>query len=202
MAVGDNKNKQGKFVVIEGLDGSGKSTQLKLLSGELTKLNQPCLITREPTGARVGKLIRRVLGGELELPLDALQLLFVADRRDHLAKTIEPALAAGKIVVCDRYFWSTIAYGTLEFDKEWLLSLHRYCRRPDLTIFINVSPVECLRRIQSRGEVKSIFEKRQELGKIQRSYEWLTKKFADSTIIVDGERKPEQISQEIWQNLF
>ena len=189
--------KKVKFIVIEGLDGCGKTTQVKLLAEKLRKQGEKVIETDEPTKGPVGKLIRQVLEKKVILPPNALQLLFVADRGDHLRRTIKPALSAGKIVISDRYLWSTIAYGSLNLDKNWLLSLHRYCLYPDISIFLEVKPKICLQRIGLRGEGKTIFEEEEKLRKVWQIYQWLAKKFGEDIIIIDGERKPEVISREI-----
>ena len=194
------KSNKGKFIVIEGLDGCGKSTQIKLLGNKLINSGKEVLLTEEQTKGAVGRLIVQVLNGKIFLPLDSLQLLFVADRSDHLYQTIEPALKEGKVVICDRYFWSTVAYGSLELDKNWLLKIHRYCRRPDMTIFIDISPEECLKRINKRGDQKDIFEKKEKLIQIRESYFWLMNKFPD-TIVIDGEQSILAMADEIFKQI-
>jgi len=193
--------RRGRFIVIEGLDGCGKTTQMKLLAEKLRKQGKEVVETNEPTKGPVGKLIRQVLEKKVILPPNALQLLFVADRGDHLRQTVKPALSAGKIVISDRYLWSTIAYGSLNLDKNWLLSLHRYCLYPDISIFLEVKPKICLQRIGLRGEGKTIFEEEEKLSRVWQIYQWLAKKFGEDIIIVDGERKPEVISKEILNKI-
>ena len=194
--------KAGKFIVIDGLDGCGKTTQVKLLVEKLREQGKKVVETNEPTKGPVGKLIRQVLEKEVILPPDALQLLFVADRGDHLKRTIKPALSAGNIVVSDRYLWSTIAYGSLNLNKNWLLSLHRYCLYPDISIFLDVKPKICLQRIGLRGKSRTVFEEEKELKIVWQTYQWLVKKFPRRVIIIDGERKPEIISREILNKIF
>jgi len=194
--------KRGKFIVIEGLDGCGKTTQLKLLTEKLREQGEKVIETNEPTKGSVGKLVRQVLEKKVILPPDALQLLFVADRSDHLKQTIKPALSAGKVVISDRYLWSTIAYGSLNLDKNWLLSLHRYCLYPNISIFLEVKPKTCLQRIGLRGENKTIFEEEEKLRRVWQTYQWLAKKFREDIIIIDGERKPEAISREILNKIL
>jgi dTMP kinase len=142
----------GKFIVFEGLDGSGKTTQAKILADRLKDSGWETLLTYEQTKGPVGRLISKTLVRKVDLPAQSLQLLFVADRVDHLTKKVVPALELGKIVVSDRYFWSTVAYGSLRLDRDWLVSLHRYCLDPDLVVFIDTSPTICLERIKKRGE--------------------------------------------------
>jgi len=184
------------------LDGCGKTTQVKLLTEKLREQGEKVIETNEPTKGSVGKLVRQVLEKKVILPSDALQLLFVADRSDHLKQTIKPALSAGKVVISDRYLWSTIAYGSLNLDKNWLLSLHRYCLYPNISIFLEVKPKTCLQRIGLRGENKTIFEEEEKLRRVWQTYQWLAKKFREDIIIIDGERKPEAISREILNKIL
>ena len=184
------------------MDGCGKTTQLKLLTEKLREQGEKVIETNEPTKGSVGKLVRQVLEKKVILPPDALQLLFVADRSDHLKQTIKPALSAGKVVISDRYLWSTIAYGSLNLDKNWLLSLHRYCLYPNISIFLEVKPKTCLQRIGLRGENKTIFEEEEKLRRVWQTYQWLAKKFREDIIIIDGERKPEAISREILNKIL
>ena len=184
------------------MDGCGKTTQVKLLTEKLREQGEKVIETNEPTKGSVGKLVRQVLEKKVILPPDALQLLFVADRSDHLKQTIKPALSAGKVVISDRYLWSTIAYGSLNLDKNWLLSLHRYCLYPNISIFLEVKPKTCLQRIGLRGENKTIFEEEEKLRRVWQTYQWLAKKFREDIIIIDGERKPEAISREILNKIL
>jgi len=194
--------KRGKFIVIEGLDGCGKTTQVELLAEELREQGEKVIETNEPTGGLIGKLIRQVLEKKAVLSSDALQLLFVADRLDHLRNEIEPTLKRGEMVICDRYLWSTVAYGSLNLDKNWLLSLHRYCSYPDISIFLEVEPKTCLQRIGLRGKGKTIFEEEGKLRKVWQVYQWLAEKFPKRVIIVDGEREPEKINREILNKIL
>ena len=175
---------------------------MKLLTEKLREQGEKVIETNEPTKGSVGKLVRQVLEKKVILPSDALQLLFVADRSDHLKQTIKPALSAGKVVISDRYLWSTIAYGSLNLDKNWLLSLHRYCLYPNISIFLEVKPKTCLQRIGLRGENKTIFEEEEKLRRVWQTYQWLAKKFREDIIIIDGERKPEAISREILNKIL
>lgn len=195
----DNKNEPGKFIVFEGLDGSGKTTQAKLLSEKLKDRGEEVWLTFEQTEGVIGRLIQRVLDGEIKLNPKAVQFLFIADRLQHLQE-IEKALARGKTVICDRYFWSTIAYGGSLADWRWWLDLHRYCRRPDLTIYVKVSPGVCLQRInvrQNKEKIERVFEKEQKLEKVAKIYNKLISEFSDSTVVVDGEQEIRPIADQI-----
>lgn len=186
----------GVFIDIEGLDGSGSSTQLKMAGEWLAKSNKKVFETKEPTNNVIGGLIRGALTNTLNLPLDSLQLLFAADRAHHLHREIIPMLQAGSVVLTDRYVWSTVAFGAIELDKEWLLTLNEHFLMPDITIFVQVSPQECVRRIKkSRFDVE-LFEEAQKLTKVWEGYTWLAAKFKE-VHVVNGERPVEVVFGEI-----
>ena len=130
-----------KFIVFEGIDGSGKTTQIKLLSDRFKKHNIPHIVTKEPTDGPIGKLCRSVLSGDMPMSTEALALLFMADRAEHISSEILPALESGKYVLCDRYEYSNMAYQGIQPVR----SSDRL--DPDLTIFIDTDPEECTRRI-------------------------------------------------------
>src|SRR5580692_12960403 len=135
------------FIVLEGIDGSGTTTQLGLIERHLVGRGRRVHATREPSQGPVGRLLREILLGGHRLPggapVDglAMALLFAADRRDHLAREIDPALAGGADVVSDRYLLSSLAYQAQEAERDWVASLGRELRVPDLTLLLDV-PVE------------------------------------------------------------
>ena len=148
----------GKFIVIEGLDGSGATTQVELLVNYLKEKGLEVYSTKEPTDNVIGGLIRGALTGVYKLPDTSLQLLFSADRGHHLSRFIEPALNRGFWVVCDRYMWSTVSFGSITLDKNWLLDLQKFFRIPDLSIFLDVDPKECIKRIKkARPPLEEIY---------------------------------------------
>ncbi len=186
----------GVFIDIEGLDGSGSSTQLKLVGERLAKTGKKVFETKEPTNNVIGGLIRGALTHTLNLPLDSLQLLFAADRAHHLHREIVPMLTAGSVVLTDRYVWSTVAFGAIELDKEWLLALNEHFLMPDITIFVQVSPEECVRRIkQSRFDVE-LFEEAHKLSKVWDGYAWLAEKFKE-VHVVNGARPVEDVFADV-----
>src|SRR3989338_2355735 len=114
------------FIAFEGLDGSGSSTQAQLLAKRLEKKGKKVLVTKEPTSDNpTGKLIRSVLQHRQKMSPQELQRLFTEDRAEHLKNVIEPALAAGTTVITDRYLFSTLAYGALEVEWDWLKRLNQ-----------------------------------------------------------------------------
>lgn len=135
------------FIVLEGIDGSGTTTQLGLLERHLQGRGRRVHATREPSTGPVGRLLREILLGGHKSPTGepvdglAMALLFAADRRDHLTREISPALAAGDDVVSDRYLLSSLAYQAQEAERDWVAGLAREVRVPDLTLLLDL-PVE------------------------------------------------------------
>jgi dTMP kinase len=135
------------FIVLEGIDGSGTTTQLGLLERHLQGRGRRVHATREPSQGPIGRLLREILLGGHKSPAGApvdglaMALLFAADRRDHLSREISPALAAGADVVSDRYLLSSLAYQAQEAERDWVAGLARELRAPDLTLLLDL-PVE------------------------------------------------------------
>lgn len=149
------------FITLEGPDGSGKSTQAKLLYDYLLAAGKNVILTREPGGSPLGKNIRNILLEDTKLQVSPLAelLLFCADRAEHVTKVIKPALAENKIVICDRYIDSTTAYqaGGRGFSLEMIESLNKYSTTelwPDLTIYIDIPSAVGLARASKYGSDK------------------------------------------------
>lgn len=156
--------RKGIFVVIEGIDGSGKGTQSKLLNKWLKEKGHSVFLTTEPTDGKVGKLLRVVLK-EGNIKPETLALLFAADRREHL-KEIKTKLNEGKIVISDRYLYSSIAYqGAQGVDKRWIMEINKFSLVPDLVVYLDVSPEVGLGRISSKESFRSIQKEKEYLEK-------------------------------------
>jgi len=196
-----------KFIVIEGLDGSGKSTAARLLAERIKLNGAPCHITKEPTKSQIGMLIRSVLAGDDPNFYSALPFLFAADRLLHIKGELLPALESCN-VVCDRYYYSNMAYQSSTPESlERAVSLNQPAMnlcRPDITFFINVSPAECMRRIEARGERVSIFES---LPKLEYLHDRYIAVFArmestDSIVFVGSDTAtPEDVVVEMLQHI-
>ena len=163
--------KQGKFIVFEGLDGSGKTTQLERLGARLTeKLGTNAVYcTREPGDSAPGILCQQFSQKKLALAPETVALLYAADRVEHIAKDLLPRLEAGQTVLCDRYYFSNFAYQTLTSDLEDLLRYNAFARRtlrPDAVVFVDVDPEECARRRAHRGGAAEFYEKTEQPNKI------------------------------------
>lgn len=193
----------GKFIVIEGLDGAGTTTQARLL-GERLAERGAVWVTQEPTTRPVGQLIRRILAGDLEIDPRSLALLFAADRVDHVYHPqtgIVHRLAQGEHVVGDRYYLSSLTYQTLDAGFSWVYRINDRVLRPDLTIFVHVPVVLCMERIGVRqGERKELFERQEALEQVLARYcRAIEQLQAEETIqIVDGSGPIPEIAERIW----
>jgi dTMP kinase len=159
------RRRRGRFLVLEGLDGAGTTTQAAILAKRLAAMGRRVHLTSEPSRGPVGRLVRRVLKGAVAggggRPLDqrALALLFAADRLDHVAGEVAPRLAAGVDVVSDRYALSSLAYQSAATgDLGWVEALNREAPAPDLTIFLEVRPAVALRRRFAASAEREIYE--------------------------------------------
>ncbi|MFH1722894.1 MAG: dTMP kinase [Candidatus Altiarchaeota archaeon] len=172
------------FIVLEGLDGCGKSTQAKLLADWLIERGGEVLLTAEPTRSRVGLFIREILASDIELDPKTLSLLFVADRIQHLKDEIEPALLAEKYVVSERYYYSTIAYqNAQEVSWDWLTGLNDF-RAPDVSILLDVPPKKASEKIREK-----ILREKDETERARKKFEEEKKKFEDHKLKFTEHRK-------------
>jgi len=189
----------GVFIDIEGLDGSGQSTQIQLLIQALDLKGISFLITKEPNeDCCLGKEIRQIVKKEKEMesPLK-LQQMFVNNRQDHLKRVIIPKLKKSELVITDRYLWSTVAFGSLNIEPRQTLKMNKDFILPDITFFIKTSPQECMRRMKASRPSLEYFEELDKLKKVYKTYLNLARKFKDNIIIVNGEDKEEKIAGEI-----
>ncbi len=201
---------QGLFVVIEGLDGSGSTTQTTLLKEYLTKQGYEAYLTSEPTDGPAGGVLRLALekrlvyaatnSGDPSLADVTLALLFAADRMDHLFNDIIPKLEMGVAVICDRYYLSSYAYQGDAADLEWLRQINAKCLQPDLTVFLDVPVALCQKRMQRERWEVHIFEEPGELERVRQNYhvaiDDLTRE-GEAIISVDGTRPKQEIHRNI-----
>jgi dTMP kinase len=193
------------FISFEGIDGSGKSTQAQLLADHLRAQGRDVVLTREPGGSPGAEEIRAlVLQGDTDRwSAETEILLFTAARRDHLERTIRPALAAGKVVICDRFADSTRMYqglsrGDLRHTVDKLHAL-MIGMEPDLTILIDMDPAKGLSRALSRQTIEERFEDfGEELqAKMRAGFLTLAEEFADRFVVIDGGRSIDDVSADI-----
>lgn len=200
-----SNSQKGKFIVFEGIDGSGKTTQAKLLMEYLLTCGQKCTFTFEPTYGKIGGFLHEILAGSEKADPRVIAALFAADRLDHILNAengIQKALSDGINVICDRYYLSSFAYQGSELPLEWIISLNSESRKalkPDITFFIDVLPETSLNRIKAGRESFEIYENIQRLTAVRKNYIKLTKRFSDEEqiAVLDGNRTPDEIFEDI-----
>lgn len=185
---------KGFFICIEGLDGCGKTTQTKILVGGLKKRSYNAVYTAEPSRGKIGNFIRRYClhsGKRVSSVVEAL--LFAADRFEHLEKEVIPCLKDGRIVVSDRYVYSSLAYqGATGLDLDWIRKVNEHALTPDLAIFIDVKPEIVVQRLKPK---KSVMENLETQRKVREVY----LKFVESgeLVQVDGNKSKREVAEEI-----
>lgn len=184
-------NLKGVFIVIEGLDGSGKTTQTHILAQKLSK-NYPVNLTAEPSRGKIGTFIRQCcLYEDKRLPTEAEALLFAADRIEHLQREIKPALDQGKIVVCDRYTYSSLAYqGSAGLSLDWIKTVNARALQPDFAIFIDVPPEKVLERLQRKKSIMETLETQQKVREVYLKYVQKGELFA-----IDGDKPKDAVAE-------
>ena len=186
--------KRGIFICIEGLDASGKTTHALQLVDDLRQRGFDALYTTEPSPGEIGEFIRTyVLRRKRRVPSVVEALLFAVDRVDHVERVVKPALQRGKIVVCDRYLYSSLAYqGAAGLDLNWIREINRHTLAPDLAIYIDVPPEVVVKRIRWK---KSVMEKLRTQRKVQEIY---TKLVEEGWLVrVDGNRPKDDVSKDV-----
>ena len=191
-------NYPGKFIVIEGLDGSGKSVQIDLLVPYLKSQGREVIETREPTmESEAGRKIKKALKREIIVDAMELQGLYVQDRKEHLENKVIPALQKGAFVISSRYAFSTFAYGyTNGLEVDLLRKMNDNFLLPDITIFIDVSAKQCIKRIEKGRDTKELFEKQGKLEKAGLMYHKLTGMYENITVL-NGEQEIPKVFEDI-----
>ena len=183
------------FIVFEGLDGSGTSTQLKIIGDWLG-----CYTTSEPSNSSVGKFIRESLKTG-ELSPTTMALLFAADRKEHLEKEIEPRLARGEVVLCDRYTMSSLAYQTAAgVDPEYVEFINKDFRKPDITFYFDVDVETASIRRKERG-VEDCYENTLFQSKVRKEYHHLLQNPYLHTCMIYADRSVEEVTKQLKKEL-
>jgi dTMP kinase len=190
--------KKGIFIVIEGLDGSGKTTQAKLLARKLEKTHR-VLLTAEPSCGKIGAFIREdCLYEEKRLPTEAEALLFAADRIEHMYSEVKPALDDGKLVICDRYVYSSLAYqGGAGLSLEWIKTINARALQPDFSIFIDVPPEQVIERLQRKKSVMETLETQQKVREVYLKY---VEK--GELVRIDGNKPKDAVADELFARVL
>jgi dTMP kinase len=189
---------RGKFIVFEGIGASGKDTQMELFEQYLKEKKVKALITREhtrdtPTGILIEKILKKQ---EKQINPEALQLLFISDRRNHFTKVIEPALNEGKLVIGNRYYAVNVAYSKVEWRQKFLKINKMVVKKPDLVIIIDTPPKVAIERMNKRGD-PDIFDQLETMKKCREGYLWYAKNSGDKCVLVDGTGTKEEVFNRI-----
>lgn len=202
----------GRLVVLEGIDGAGTTTQAELLTNWLRGRGIGCQQTAEPSTGPVGQMLRQALrrklfsrapdGRPVELHNDVISLLFAADRMDHLHSLMLPLLAAGQVVVCDRYYHSSLVYQSQQGDWEWIRALNSLARRPEVTYVIECPVEVAIRRQALRGGEREIYENEPFQRRLAELYHRLPQLLPEEEIVlVDGSPPAEEVHRFIRQDV-
>lgn len=198
----------GRFIVFEGLDGSGKTTQMLETAKRLSDAGYSCITEFEPTDGEIGRLIRRALRKEVRIGADALAMLFAADRSEHI-KRIKNELAKGTVVLCDRYVYSNVAYQSLELDADTVISYNAgntAALMPDTVFYIDTPPEECVRRIAANREEEELYERLDILRSVYNNYMDSFKNASliskTEVVIIDGKLKTGEITEKIFSKII
>jgi dTMP kinase len=204
-------DQRGKFVVLEGIDGSGTTTHVARLADRLRREKVLVRTTREPSDGPIGTLVRQVLSGRVIVPggrapnWATMALLFAADRMDHVEAEIEPWINQGGVLISDRYDASSLAYQSVSSGRggveavEWIRALNKFCARPDLTIVLDVNFEEAARRRDQRGEPAQLYEQNEVQRALAVFYRDLAKHLPkDRIVLVDAGGAIDEVHERIY----
>ncbi len=202
-----NDKTRGKFIVFEGIDGSGKSTQIALLEKKLREKGVNVVRTAEPTNSGLGGLIRDALSGITPRTPYELAAMFLADRINHNQSPvygIQKMLDEGTYVICDRYYYSSFAYQGLDADIKWVMDINLNCpqiEKPDVCIFLDIDPAQSAKRIGQSRAFLEIFEDTETLTKIRSRFFDVFEMIHDreNIQIVDAARSVEEIAEDVFR---
>lgn len=209
-AIKNNNNiKKNLFIAFEGIDGSGKSTQVKLLSEKLKKAGHKIYPTFEPTDGPIGSVIRNIFKHRIEADHRTIAGLFVADRLDHLLNKTDGILKKieeGYTVITDRYYFSSYAYHGTHMSLDWVIeanSLSAELLRPDLNIYIDITPDISMSRLANSRSSMELYETKENLKNVREKYLEAINllKFKENVFITDGNRATEEIAEDIWNEI-
>ncbi|ACB83632.1 dTMP kinase [Natranaerobius thermophilus] len=198
-------SKRGKFITFEGIDGCGKSTQLKKVTSKLKKLGFNVVSTREPGGTSVGDAIREILLApkHYNMTIETEALLYAASRVQHIEEFIIPNLAEDNIVLCDRFVDSSVAYQGIKLSHEEVIRVNQpaYDKvTPDITFLIDITPERAAKRL---GIEKDRIENRgvNYQSQVRENYLFLAEEEPDRIVIINGDQSEEKVFEELWNVL-
>lgn len=185
------------LINLEGIDGCGKSTQSKFLMEKFEENNEKTIILKEPTNGKYGKKLWEMLSGKREATTEQILDLFVMDRKEHVNDKINPALKKGKIVLMDRYYYSTMAYqAAAGIDVNRIRKDNEFAPKPDIVLIFDL-PVDLAMKRVIGHSIADVFEKEEHLEKVREAY--LNLKDDPLVRIIDSTRTPEEIFEEVWE---
>ena len=196
---------KGRFIVLEGLDGSGKTTHIKHLNEDLLRAGRKVFATAEPTASSTGGLIREALGGHRKRSTAELAALFLADRIHHNVNPIDGIskfLNAGVDVISDRYYYSSLAYQGVDSDIKWVADMNLKCpdiKRPDVCIFLDLSAEKCVQRMSAERLTAEIYESMEMIKKVKRRFAEAFRILneTENIYIINADRPKQAVSDEI-----
>lgn len=200
---------KGKFIAFEGIDGSGKSTQIRLLNERMKREGIHCYTTMEPTDSPIGSLIHQIMTGRIKTDNKVIAGLFVADRLDHLLNDINGIvnkINEGTTVITDRYYFSSYAYHSVDMPMDWVIKANEQSSnilRPTVTVFIDISADTAIERIAKNRQHQELFEKKSRLVQVREKYFEAFEKLKDEerVVVVDGSRSEQDIAEDIWDKI-
>ncbi len=198
--------KNNLFIALEGIDGSGKTTQIHLLAEKLSDEGHQVYTTFEPTDNFIGSIIRDILKGVRSADHKTIAALFAADRLDHVLNAdygMVTQLNKGYTVITDRYYFSSYAYHGTHVDMDWVIDSNAMVARtlrPNLTIFIDVAPRVAMQRINANRKSIELFETLENLSAVKNKYMEAFQKMKgeEHVVIVDGDRTPIEVAEAVW----
>ena len=201
--------KRNLFIAFEGLDGSGKSTQIAPLAKKLEEAGLKVYTTAEPTGSRIGLMIRDIFKHKMEADHRTIAALYAADRLEHLLNKkdgIIKKLEEGCTVITDRYYFSSYAYHGTHMDMNWVINLNSLSAdmlRPDLNVFIDVPIDVCVQRLNKGRKLTELYEDEVNLNNVRKKYfeAFEDQEEKERIAIIDGNRSPEYIAGDVWKEV-
>jgi len=201
--------RRGYFFAFEGIDGSGKSTIIKIVNTKLKENKISTYITKEPTDSPFGSLIHQFMTGRLNTDHRAIAAMFVADRMDHITNSLDgmkQIIDNGITVISDRYYFSSYAYHSIFIDMDWVINANRICSdilKPDLNIFIDTTPETCIRRLEQERFSKEKYEELEHLRIVRKKYLIAIKKLnhIENIAIIDGNKTIDEIANNVWHTI-
>lgn len=198
-------DQRGTFIALEGIDGSGKSTQIRMLSDWLQERQISVYVTMEPTEGPVGSVLRQILTGRMQADPRVIAALFTADRLDHLLNEVDGIvhkIRAGVSVLMDRYYFSSYAYQSVDIPMEQLILANAQSSgilRPDVNIFIDIDPQLAMERIAKNRFHRELFEEKSRLTRVRQKYMEAFERLKDTekVVIVDGNQERKKVAEDI-----